>query len=170
MENKILDLLARGLSQVEVSRALGVTESYISQIVHDPDNIIKLQELKAKRLTVASNLDDYYDQIETKAVGRLVDITDKSAQMMTPDQLIKIAKFSNEAKRRNATDLSPNNTNVQALVVITLPTGNIPGLSVVKSSTNEVLEMQGKSLLPMDTKTLLARNNQQNLSLTMEDY
>lgn len=166
MENQILTLLSRGLSQAEVSRATGASESYISQLVRDPDFSLKLTEARAKRVTMSSTIDDDYDKIENIAVGRLVAVTEKASQLMQPDQLIKIAKFANEAKRRSSVDLNRGlaSDNVP-LVVINLPTANIPGLQVIKSGNNEVLEIGGQALLPMDSKTLLSKNAASKLTL-----
>ena len=168
MQPQILNLLARGLSQAEVARATGASEGYISQLVNDPDFKLKLNEARALRVNVASDLDDHYDKIETVVVNRLTEVTAKAAHLMQPDQLIKIAKFANEAKRRSTVDLTRDSKNSdRPLVVINLPNANIPGLQVVKSSNNEVLEIGGQALLPMDSKTLLNRNAA-NQQITLE--
>ena len=164
MQDKILDLLSRGLSQAEVSRALGVSESYISQLLAEPDFKADLEKLRAARATIHSEIDDKYDKVEKTVVDRLSEIISTKVQLLPPSELLKIAKFANEAKRRHA-PVDPSTQQRQLpTIVINLPSANIPQLQVVTSPNNEVLEIGGQSLVPMATKTLLDNHSRNKLA------
>lgn len=158
-KDSALSLLSRGLSQAETSRALGVSEAYISQLTADEEFSTALAKAKATRITDKSTMDDTYDSIEKTTITKLKEIVEKRGNLLSPEQLLKIGQFANMAKRRNETNENLANPTNAVTVTIVLPSGHVPGLSLTKSATNEVLEVGGRSLLPMASKTLLNLEN-----------
>lgn len=156
MSDQIASMLSKGLSQVEVANAVGCSESYISQLMSDGDFKAKVNALKAARYGTHEELDGLYDTVELLAMKRLHELAETKV-FLTPDNLFKLATMSNAAKRKTGMAAS-NSPGAGATIIINLPSGLIPGLTVIKSRQNEVLEVNGQTLLPMDTRTLLAKN------------
>lgn len=172
MQDKILELLARGLSGAEVSRAIGCDESYISQLKKDPDFQVKLVEAQASRTQEYVDIDNKYDKVEKAAVDRLFEVVSTKILFLPHKELMGIAKFANEAKRRHGVLAPTTGAGVTHQIIINLPTANIPALEVVKSSNNEVLSVAGKSLLPMQSSQLLKTHKlaKAEQPLTLENF
>jgi transcriptional regulator with XRE-family HTH domain len=152
MQDKIIDLLAKGLSGVEIAKATGVTEGYVSQVSNDPDARAKINELRSKHIGDHVKLDDAYDRIELAGTERLLKLVEEKGQLLDPMKLLKIVATANTAKRR--LDTNPGQQAGQGNsfnVILNFPNVPMRQLSLVKSANNEVLEVGGQQLLTMPT-------------------
>jgi antitoxin component of MazEF toxin-antitoxin module len=152
MQDKIIELLAKGLNGVEIARATGVTEGYVSQVNNDPDARTKINELRSKHVGETVKIDDAYDRLELLGTERLLKLVEEKAQLMDPMKLLKIVTAANVAKRR--LDTNPAQTAGQGNsfnVVLNFPNVPMSQLTLVKSANNEVLEVGGQQLLTMPT-------------------
>jgi transcriptional regulator with XRE-family HTH domain len=152
MEDKIIKLLAKGLSGVEVAKATGATEGYVSQVANGHDSRIKIQELRTKDLGVKVLLDSTYDKIEEKGAQALLTLVETKATLLEPMKLLKIVQTANMARRRLDSSVNPaNNPANNYTVVLNFPNVPMARLSLTKSANNEVLEVGGQQLLTMPT-------------------
>lgn len=152
MRDKIIDLLAKGLSGVEIARATGVTEGYVSQIGNDPDAKVEIAELRSKHIGDHVKLDDAYDRLEIAGTERLLKLVEEKGQLLDPMKLLKIVATANSAKRR--LDSNPAQQGGQQnsfTVMLNFPNVPMPQISLVRSANNEVLEVGGQQLLTMPT-------------------
>ena len=168
MRDKIISLISKGLSGVEVAKATGVTEGYISQVVNSEDGKKLLGELRSKTINTKVLLDANYDRIEEVGTKALLKLVETKAELLEPMKLVKIIQTANMARRR--LEINPNtnlNSNNNFTVMITLPNVAMPQLSLVKSANNEVLEVGGQQLLTMPSQLVkqraLARQELENI-------
>lgn len=156
MQDKIISLISRGLSQIEVAKATGFSAGYISQVVNDPINLELIKEAQAKTLSAKVSLDDTYDSIEAKAAEILLETIVTKGQLMEPMKLMKLMQVANTAKRRLSTDLRQEDTSSSYTVTINLPNVAMPTLTLVKSANNEVLQVGDLELLTMPSALVKA--------------
>lgn len=95
---RALTLLGQGMSQAVVASALGVTESAISQLVSDENFSAQVQELRFLNSQKKALLDEAYDDMESRLLGKL----DKAIPLMTrPRDILQAISVINGAKRRS---------------------------------------------------------------------
>lgn len=141
-----LDMLGMGIKPVNVAAALGCDPSYISQLLSDPQFA---EQVAAKRVAAArqgAEMDALADAIEGKALQNL----EKYMGFINdPMKLLKVVETMNRVKRRTASDLQPQTGSAQIVNVI-LPQVMVKNFTV--SQNNEVIEVDGQSLLTMPSQ------------------
>lgn len=149
MKERILEMLGAGTPQVAVSAALGVSESYISQLMKEPEFAAAVAEKRYAQLHAHTERDLTYDSLEDDLLKKL-----KQAlpQLIRPAEITAVLKVINAAKRRGAqhTEL-PTGTSQQVVL-------NIPTVLVNKFSTNiqkQVVEVAGTPLITINPEQLL---------------
>jgi transcriptional regulator with XRE-family HTH domain len=162
MQDKIISLLAKGLSQAEVARATGLTAGYISQVASDPINESLLAELAAKNINSKVTLDDTYDSIEEKAAAIILDTLNTKGSLMEPMKVMKLMQVANSAKRRISNELKENASASSYTVNIQLPNVAMPHLTLIKSSSNEVLQVGELELLTMPSSLVREQANKRD--------
>jgi len=96
---RIMKLLGSGCLQKEAARAVGVDESYVSQLMAEPDFRSQVNEIVAKEFAQQSEIDANYTKIEQELSKRLLQ---NVGHMFGTDQMLRVLKFANEAKRKVA--------------------------------------------------------------------
>src|SRR5882672_10943954 len=76
---RVLKLLGQGVEQEVVATAVGVSPSYISQLLADPEFASAVAELRLLNLEAASDRDSKYEALEDKLLKKL----DETADYMT---------------------------------------------------------------------------------------
>lgn len=116
--NKALSLLGAGIPQEAVASALGVTPSYISQLLSDESFAEQVTKIKFETLSNHTARDSAYDNLEDTLLEKL-----KSAAplLMRPRDILVAIKVINGAKRRGL-DSTENLVNQQAVVNLIMPT------------------------------------------------
>lgn len=150
-EERALKLLGSGTSQEVVATALGVSPSYISQLLAKEDFAQKVAELRFVSLQDATNRDGKYDEIEDKLLKKLEDILPYFAK---PREIVSAIVAINGAKRRGAKNES--NIHVQQTVVQL----NLPGAikqAFLVDPNNQVVQVGERDLTTIDAKSLLSR-------------
>lgn len=142
-KEKIIDLLGRNNSAVVVAQALGVTESYVSQIASDPEAAARISELRFASMQKYNDLDDKYNDIEDKLLDKL---KESLVFVQRPGELVKSLQVINAAKRRGQTspDINPVR---QTIVSIVLPTQLVQRFTV--NAANQVIKAGEQTLLTM---------------------
>lgn len=147
-EDKALSLLGSGVPQEAVASALGVTPSYISQLLSDEGFAGKVTELKYELLSKHSARDSSYDDLEDTLVARL---KKNVALLIKPQDILKAIQVINGAKRRG-TDTAENIVNQQNIVQLTLPTQIVQQFTtninnqVIKTGDQELRTIQSGDL------------------------
>lgn len=162
MEQKIIDLLSKGLSAVQVAKALGVTEGYVSQLANEDSNKHKIQANRAIEVAGRLTIDSNYDKIEEYGTEALLKLVETKGSLLEPMKLMKIVQTANTARRRLEQNPAAAAGGQQFTINVTLPNVSLPLLSLVKSANNEVLEVGGQQLLTMPSQ-LVKQAAQQRL-------
>lgn len=148
-QGRALDLLASGVPQESVASAIGVTPSYISQLLSDEEFAAEVARRKYERLTEHNARDAKYDALEDKLLGKL----EKALPLMfKPLDITRALTAINGAKRRGL-DSSDSIVPQQNLVEITMPTQIIQNFTtnvmnqVVKAGDQDLTTIQSGDLL-----------------------
>ena len=147
-EDKALSLLGSGVPQEAVASALGVTPSYISQLLSDEGFAHKVTELKFEALSKHSQRDRNYDELEDTLLARL---KTNASLLIRPMDIMKALQVVNGAKRRG-TDSLENIVNQQNIVQLTLPVQIVQNFTtnihnqVIKTGNQELRTIQSGDL------------------------
>lgn len=137
----IIRYASRGFKQVEIARAVGVDESYVSQIVNDPQYASQIEMAAVQETEKNSKYDDKLDLVEDAAM----DIVQRKLSLATSmkDALL-VAHRINSMKRRR--DTAPATRQPQATVVnLVLP--QIAVNNYVMNSQSEIIEVEGRTMI-----------------------
>ncbi len=96
-DERALQLLGSGLNASNVAMALGVSESYISQLMSQEGFKEDVTALRFESLNRHNERDTKYDVIEDKLVKQL---EDNLCLMQRPMEILKAIQVINNAKRR----------------------------------------------------------------------
>lgn len=154
-KERIRDLLGAGASQAQVAMAVGVEESYVSQLMADEDFRGAVTALRAEAAARHAATDARIDSIEDKAWKKIDSLIEFETNLM---RLLKVAQAANAAKRRVSENLSTPQ-GAAPVVNITLPQSSLVEFRM--SSDRQVVEIEGKALQAMPSAKIqeLARNH-----------
>lgn len=148
-QERIISLLGTGVAPEQVASALGVTPSYVSQMLSDPAITAQVAELRYEHLQKHNARDNEYDELEDQLVARLKDLM---PLMVRPMEVLKSIQVINAAKRRGQSAPQALVAS-QNIVQITVPTQIINRFTtnvqnqVIKAGEQELLTMQSGTLL-----------------------
>lgn len=150
-QERIKRLLGTGLNVETVANAVGLTPSYISQLMSDPGFASEVTLLRSEALTAATERDHGIDDIEKKLITKLGEVVDIGGFYKAQD-VLKALMIVNNMKRRGVAAVGNPNAQ-QAVVSLNMPT--ILVQNFVTTPQGEVIEIDGKTLVPMQAGTLL---------------
>lgn len=114
---RALSLLGSGVAAEAVASALGVTPSYISQLLSDENFAAQVSQLRFETLSKHNERDSKYDTLEDKLLGKLENTV---GLLMRPMDILRAIKVVNEAKRRGQSS-EDSIVNQHNLVSINMP-------------------------------------------------
>ena len=151
MQGKILEMLGNGLSPEVASSALGVSPSYISQLVSTEEFARQVAERRFTNLQASTARDRRYDSLEDKLADKLEDLL---PMMFKPMEIIRALATINSLKRRGAS--APENTVInQTIVQLTLPAALTSRF--VTDSANQVVAAGDQDLITIKSTQLSAK-------------
>lgn len=116
--DRALALLGSGLGPEVVASALGVSASYISQLLSSEEFSAGVAELRFKSLSKHNERDNSYDSLEDKLIEKMRDLM---PLMMRPMEILAAIKVINGAKRRGSS--APEHiTNKSTVIQLNMPT------------------------------------------------
>lgn len=148
IQDQALEMLAQGISPVQVATAIGVTESYVSQLMGDEDFRASLDE---HRVAISKENLAFDAQLERTEKGYLDRIEEKQ-KFANLQQSLQAFKILNSARRRKDGVLINQQVNIGAVVNISLPQFAVP--SYVVNAKNEIIEVEGKTMISATPKRL----------------
>lgn len=155
--DRILSLLGSGLDAGVVASAVGVTPSYISQLLKEPEFALAVAEKRTIELTQAKSIDDKWDSFEQRLLEKLEDLIPFFTQ---PKQILEALRVANSARRKTALNTTPINGGSKTYVQI-----NVPAIIINKykiDMAGGMVEVAGRNLQPMSSKTLLQTLKERN--------
>lgn len=146
---RALELLGNGLAADVVASALGVSPSYISQLLSDEDFASQVLGRRFEAQAAAKALDDKYDRIENSLLDAL---EEKLLYLHKPSEILRAVQIINAAKRRGTYTHDANSLPTNQVVSLTMP---------VKIVNNFLTDMSrqvvgvSSSTVPNQTKSLV---------------
>lgn len=150
MKDRLLSLLGVGVSPAQAAAAVGCTPGYVSQLLATDDFALEVSKLRVEALTAATDRDRKYDSLEDELLAKLKELL---PFMMRPGEVVKALATINAAKRRGAGAAEANATTINNIVVLQLP--DVVKQRFVTNQNSEVVEVDGRTLLTIDSNTLL---------------
>jgi len=148
---RILEMLGNGLAPNVVSSALGVSESYISQLLSEESFSQQVTGLRYANLQAATTRDRSYDAIEDALITKMQDLL---PMMYKPMEVLRAITVINAAKRRGAD--APDNTVIhQTIVSLTLP--SVATSRFITNSANQVIEAGNQELITIAASSLTTK-------------
>ena len=149
-KDKIKDMLGRGIPAANVADAVGVTPSYISQLMSDTNFAMEVAVLRTDDLTLAHDIDSKYDDYENRLLDRLGELIPLFSK---PKDILEALRIINNAKRKSAG--IPANLGIGAgrIISLSLPVTIINNYKI--NMVGGIVEVEGRSLRPMQSAALL---------------
>lgn len=151
--DQIKELLGSGLGPEVVSAAVGCDISYVSQLLSDEAFANEVASLRTIALASYSKRDESINTIEDKLIKLLGAAVDDNS-FYKPRDLLQAFTVLNSAKRRGSQNLGTGNT-VNNIVQLTLPESVVRRFTT--NRTNEVIEVEGQTMVTMPAGTLLRK-------------
>lgn len=145
-----LEMLAQGLQGSVVAATIGVTESYISQLMGDEDFAAAVQAKRVEQSQEDQKYDDKLARVEEVYLDRI----EQKAGMANLQQSMQAFKILNAAKRKKDRSLQPATQNIGAIVNIQLPVVLAP--KYIMNQQSEIVEVEGKTMVAATPKNLEA--------------
>ena len=146
---RALQLLGSGVPAESVASALGVTASYISQLLSEPEFKEAVSELRFTSLQRHNERDLKLDSLEDQLITKL---ENSLAYCCKPMELVKAFQVVNGAKRRGSS-MPDHITNTQNIVQLILPIQVINKFTT--NTQNQVVCAGDQELLTIQSGTLL---------------
>lgn len=146
--SRALELLGAGVSPQQVSLALGVDPSLISQFLADESFANQVAELRYKALLKHNDRDSAYDGLEDALIKKLKDLI---PFMHKPFEIIRALTAVNSAKRRGSS--APEAITAQQTVIqLNLPVQIIQHFQ--KNSSNQVVSAGTQDLVTVQSSRM----------------
>lgn len=160
-DQRIKEMLGFGISQEATANAVGVTPSYISQLMSDESFSASVADLKITHTVASTKRDLSYDSLEDKLLEKMHDMVDQG-RFQKPEQVIHALRVSNQMIRRGGGNAAPSKQ-LSVVVELQLPQivrdRFIPGASsrerFITNRNGEVIEVNGQTTITMDSKQLV---------------
>lgn len=152
IKNRIATLLAQDIKPAQVSRALNISEGYISNLVeHDESFQAILHEEQGKIVVQEIEINEKYDTLEHSVLGAMNELI-PTADMR---ELTMALKSVGERHQRvgNGKGVGTNN-GVGITVAVTLPMHISQPILTKVNERNEIVEVQGKSMVSLTAQQL----------------
>lgn len=147
-KDQVVSMLAQGISPVQVATTIGVSESYISQLMGDEDFRAALESHRVARTKEDLEFDSQLERTEKTYLDKIED----KAKFANLQQSMQAFKILNGARRRKDGAIVGSHTQVGVVVNIQLPQSAIP--QYVVNGKNEIVEVDGKTLVSATPRRL----------------
>lgn len=151
IQSRAMELLGSGVQSSLVAQTLGVSESYISQLLSEETFLKGVVDLRYKALSKHNERDGKYDSIEDTLLDRLKETL---PLLFDPMKIIKCIQVINAAKRRGQEE-SGSITAHNTVVNLTMPVVVMNRFSVKKDANNQVIEAGEQQLVTLQSGSLL---------------
>jgi len=147
-EERALALLGAGIAPETVAASLGVTPSFISQLLSEENFAAAVAELRFKNLSKHNERDNKYDELEDSLLSKL---TDSLPLLQRPMEINKVLQTVNQAKRRGSS--APDSiVEKQSIISLTIPVQLIQQFHT--NAQNQVVQAGEQTLLTMQSGSL----------------
>lgn len=149
---RALDMLGNGLTPAACAQALGISESYVSQLLSDEEFSKQVTAKRFTNLQKHAERDNSYDELEDKLLTKMSDLL---PFMHKPMEVLRALQIINGAKRRSAGSTQDNVTVHSTIVTLQLP--QMIQNKFIKNSNNQVISAGDQELVTIDSSQLSAK-------------
>lgn len=146
---RIKKLLGSGVDAEATAKAVGVSPSYISQLMANEEFAAEISTMRSESMLAVTEHDKVLHNIESKLALQLEQVVDF---IQKPRDILQALAIVNRTTRRGAPAVNnaPPPTNVVQIIV-----PQYVAKQFTMSSSNTVIEADGKPLVTMPAHTLL---------------
>lgn len=138
--------IAQGVSTSAIAAAVGCDESYVSQLRTDPEIIALAAGAEEERTVADVTFDTVLDKAEADALDRIA----RNIPFANMGQALNAFRVLNSARRRKDGPVQGAGTTVN--VTLVMPAHVAP--RYVTSANNEIVEVEGKTMVSASPKTI----------------
>jgi hypothetical protein len=160
---RVKALLSSGVSQVQAAQAIGVEESWVSQLMAEEEFRREVQEARAGLAIQHVEVDKRIDEIERRAwekVGALLPLQTDAMKVL------KVAQVANAARRKAEAAVVGN---AQPATVVTLNLPQVTEVQFVLSTDRQVVEVAGRPLQTLSSSAVQALLGRKKAEQLVED-
>lgn len=152
-KEQIFELLAKGVAQHKVPAIVGVSASYVSQLLMDEQFTQELAEARTETALARREHDDAMDELETLTLSKLAEAIEFETKTAP---LLKAFQTLNNAKRRTMGEAHEQASAPSITVNIRLP-DHLRTRTVQHdtNANNEVIEVEGRAITTMPSNSVL---------------
>jgi len=162
-QERIQELLGAGVSQVQAALAVGVDESYVSQLMAEENFRAAVVAKRAESAALRAGTDKSIDSIEDKAWKKIEQLIPLETNLM---KLLKVATAANAAKRGTSRDATAGN-NAGTVVNITMPQSALVEFKM--TTDKQVVEIDGRSMNTMSSAKVQAALRERQAKELVQD-
>jgi transcriptional regulator with XRE-family HTH domain len=163
IQERVKDLLAAGVSQTQVASAVGVSESYISQLMENEEFRDEVIRARGEAALEDVKADEETDDIEGIARRKIKQLLPFENNVM---KVLKVYQVMNGAKRKTEPAQQLQNT-AGVIVNITLPQRAIVDFKL--TSDRQVVEVAGRSMATLPSNVLHQKLRQEQANRLLLD-
>lgn len=157
---KILGFLASGVPPSAAASAAGVDPSYVSQLLDNEQFKLQLYEKSAARLQKDVEHDTKIETVEARALAA---IEQKLPFVRSALEAARIFQILNNSKKRALANAAPADSNLGGVTIV-LPRAIAKTMELRLNTTQQVIEVEGRTMAPLPSRQLpavLAERNKQ---------
>jgi transcriptional regulator with XRE-family HTH domain len=147
-KEQIIALLSQGIPAAQVAAAVGVSESYISQLRADPE----LSELITTQGTAKLEANAAFDNTLERAELMALEKIEKNLPFANMGQAMAAFRILNSARKRSDAFATPADQSTNITVNLTLPAA--AAARYVVNNSNEIVEVEGQTMITATAKSL----------------
>lgn len=144
----IISLLSQGISASQVAAAVGVSESYISQLRNDPELSALISTQGTAKLEKDAAFDSSLERAELMALEKI----EKNLPFANMGQAMAAFRILNSARKRSDAFATPADQSTNITVNLTLPAA--AAARYVVNNANEIVEVEGQTMVTATAKSI----------------
>ena len=149
-QEKVVDLLASGLSTSAIAEALGCSQSYISQLQSQDSIAEAVQAKKVAKTAKAIETETKLTDIKQVLVNRLSEL---APYMTKPMEVVRVLEVVDNMERKSA--MRPAQSTGNQIVQLVLPKQSHVRFTL--SAQNEVIEVEGRPMASLPAPQIWAQ-------------
>ena len=167
IRERAISLLGGGISQKQVADTLGVTESWISQLMAEDSTLAAVTQLRGIELESRLEQDK---QAETAEAAALKAVMSRIALVRSPLEAARIYQILNKRTQKVGLSTAAMDDASAQQVTITLPASAKAVLSISLNGQNQVIDIDGQTTAPLPSRALpmLAATREQQKKLAID--
>lgn len=165
LKDKALTLLGQGVSISQAAAALGVSDSYVSQLMAQEEFSAQVATLRFNNLQAHNTRDAAYDELEDMLITKM---KDSIPLLIRPMEIRAALKTVNDAKRRGST-APPTSIEQHKMVQINLPPIILQNYTASLNALNQVVSVGSQDITTMQSATLKEKLHVRTPALTVDD-